>query len=90
MAGTKPLDLDDMERRMAEGEKLLADIRKDDDEGGDDLWIDTPIGKLRWATLSYALRRDTQRRVWERRRKIESVKKLRATLAAKKLKQQEK
>jgi len=84
------LDLEDMERRMNEDDKLLGAVLE---FTGNGLWVDTPIGTpvgtLTWGTIRRALRTHLSASVGEQRRKIASVKKLRATLAAKKLKQQE-
>ena len=90
MAGTKPLDLEDMERRMNEDDKLLGAVLESTRNPELGVWVNTPVGTLTWGTIRRALRTHLSASVLWQRRKIESVKKLRATLAAKKLKQQEK
>lgn len=84
------LDLEDMERRMNENDKLLRAVLESTKNTESGVWVNTPVGTLTWGTIRRALRTHLSASVWETRRKIASVKKLRATLAAKKLKQQEK
>ena len=81
------LDLEDMERRMNEDDKLLWAVLEAKELG---VWVNTPVGTLTWGAIRRALRTHLSASVSKQRRKIASVKKLRATLAAKKLKQQEK
>jgi hypothetical protein len=83
------LDLDDMERRMNEDDKLLGAVLESRKLELGGVWVNTPVGTLTWGTIRRALRTHLSASVSAQRRKIESVKKLRATLAAKKLKQQE-
>ena len=84
------LDLEDMERRMNEDDKLLGAVLKANRDPELGVWVNTPVGTLTWGAIRRALRTHLSTSVSEQRRKIASVKKLRATLAAKKLKQQEK
>jgi len=84
------LDLDDMERRMNEDDKLLGAVLESTKNTESGVWVNTPVGTLTWGAIRRALRTHLSASVSWQRRKIESVKKLRATLAAKKLKQQEK
>ena len=83
------LDLEDMERRMNEDDKLLMAVLESRNLESGGVWVNTPVGTLTWGTIRRALRTHLSASVSAQRRKIESVKKLRATLAAKKLKQQE-
>jgi hypothetical protein len=84
------LDLEDMERRMNEDDKLLGAVLESRKLELGGVWVNTPVGKLTWGTIRRALRTHLSESISAQRRKIASVKKLRATLAAKKLKQQEK
>ena len=84
------LDLEDMERRMNEDDKLLGAVLESRKLELGGVWVNTPVGTLTWGTIRRALRTHLSASVSWQRRKIASVKKLRATLAAKKLKQQEK
>jgi len=83
------LDLDDMERRMNEDDKLLGAVLESRKLELGGVWVNTPVGTLTWGAIRRALRTHLSASVSAQRRKIESVKKLRATLAAKKLKQLE-
>lgn len=90
MAGTQPLDLDDMQRRMDKDYELLGAVLEANRDLELGVWVNTPVGTLTWGAIRRALRTHLFSSVSKQRRKIASVKKLRATLAAKKLKQQEK